>query len=256
MCPAARERGGCRPASDPAWPGITRSTSTSNPLRTGWPTLAPRRRLGQSDGALARSPAGAAVGIPQALNDVRPLRHHDPEVQTGSRERSAQRSRKSAPAATSLRRRPSRSSASPPTRPEVVEMRWGSSRAGRRSQDPLQHLQHLQHPRRALAEEPAFRGSFRSRRCLIPASGFSGLKTETGRKQPYYLTAADDDGGLAFAGLWDEWCGPEERLLSCTIVVGRPTRSSPRSTIGWSSSQRRLMPPDSIREPAWIPCGP
>ena len=59
----------------------------------------------------------------------------------------------------------------------------GSSRTGRRSQDPLQHLQHLlQHPRRALAEEPAFRGPFRSRRCLIPASGFSGLKTETGRK--------------------------------------------------------------------------
>ena len=138
---------------------------------------------------------------------------------------------------------------------ELVKMRWGSSRAGRRSQDPLQHLQHLQHPRRALAEEPAFRGPFRSRRCLIPASGFSGLKTETGRKQSYYLTAADD-GGFAFAGLWDEWCGPEERLLSCTIVVGRPTRSSPRSTIGWSSSQRRLMPPGSIREPAWIPCGP
>jgi putative SOS response-associated peptidase YedK len=97
------------------------------------------------------------------------------------------------------RRRASRSSKSPPMRPTSwSKCAGGSSRTGRRSQDPLQHLQH---PRRALAEEPAFRGPFRSRRCLIPASGFSGLKTETGRKQPYYLTAADD-GGLAFAGLW------------------------------------------------------
>ena len=53
--------------SNRAWPGITRSTSASNPLRTGWPTLAPRRRLGQSGAVLARSPAGAAVGVPQAL---------------------------------------------------------------------------------------------------------------------------------------------------------------------------------------------
>ena len=33
--------------------------------------------------------------------------------------------------------------------------------------------------------------------------------------------------GLPSQASGDEWCGPEERLLSCTIVVGRPTRSSP-----------------------------
>jgi hypothetical protein len=41
--------------SNRAWPGITRSTRASNPLRTGWPTRVPRRRLGQG-GGLWRDP--------------------------------------------------------------------------------------------------------------------------------------------------------------------------------------------------------
>jgi putative SOS response-associated peptidase YedK len=42
-----------------------------------------------------------------------------------------------------------------------------------------------------------------------------------GRKQLYYIPRADEER-LAFAGLWDEWWRPENSLLSCTIVVGRP----------------------------------
>jgi len=45
---------------------------------------------------------------------------------------------------------------------------------------------------------------------------------DRGRPQTAVLLTGTDDGGLVFAGLWDEWRGPEGSLLSCTIVVGRP----------------------------------
>ena len=56
-----------------AWAGITRSTSASNPLRTGWPTLAPRRRLGQSgavSGAIPdRCRRGSSAGAERCAAD-------------------------------------------------------------------------------------------------------------------------------------------------------------------------------------------
>lgn len=102
---------------------------------------------------------------------------------------------------------------------EMADMRWGLIPYW--SQEPKISYSTFNARAETLAEKPAFREPFRSKRCLIPASGFYEWKTEAGRKQPYYLTAVDD-GGLAFAGLWDEWRRPEESLLSCTIVVGRP----------------------------------
>jgi hypothetical protein len=65
------------------------------------------------------------------------------------------------------------------------------------------------------------------------------------------------DGGLAFAGLWDEWRGPEEQLLSCTIVVGRPN-----ALVAEIHDRMVVNLPEEayatwlIREPAWIPCDP
>jgi len=69
-----------------------------------------------------------------------------------------------------------------------------------------------------VAEKPAFRNAFRRRRCLIPASGFYEW-TRDSRRQPYYFTPRD--GGLcAFAGLWEVWTSPEDRVLeSCTILT-------------------------------------
>jgi putative SOS response-associated peptidase YedK len=52
--------------------------------------------------------------------------------------------------------------------------------------------------------KPTFRNAFKSRRCIIPASGFfewTGPKTD---RTPHYFS--DTDGQiLAFAGLWDRW---------------------------------------------------
>ena len=52
------------------------------------------------------------------------------------------------------------------------------------------------------ADKPAFRSSFRRRRCIIPADGFfEWQKRETGGKVPHYLHGAAG-APLALAGLW------------------------------------------------------
>lgn len=75
-----------------------------------------------------------------------------------------------------------------------------------------------------LAEKPAFRDSFRTKRCIVPADGFYEWEPrETGGKLPHYIYSTDG-GPLALAGLWASWKDPEtgERIKTCTIVTGRP----------------------------------
>lgn len=69
--------------------------------------------------------------------------------------------------------------------------------------------------------KPAFRGPFKHRRCVIPASGFyEWKKIDEKRKQPYYIVRADG-GPMYFAGLWDVW---NEELRSCTVLTTSPNR--------------------------------
>jgi putative SOS response-associated peptidase YedK len=69
-----------------------------------------------------------------------------------------------------------------------------------------------------LAEKPAFRGACRTRRCLIPASGFYEWKpAPDGGKDPWW--AAPEDGLVAFAGVWSVWSGPDGPIPSVAIVT-------------------------------------
>jgi putative SOS response-associated peptidase YedK len=68
------------------------------------------------------------------------------------------------------------------------------------------------------ASTPAFRDSFRRRRCLIVADGFYEWKKIGRNKQPY-LIHRSDDRPFAFAGLWDRWGQDADRLESCTILT-------------------------------------
>lgn len=73
-----------------------------------------------------------------------------------------------------------------------------------------------------VAEKPSFRSAFRSRRCIIPASGFYEWETENGIKQPWYISLKSGDP-MAFAGLWETWRTPEgESLESCCIITTSP----------------------------------
>lgn len=70
-----------------------------------------------------------------------------------------------------------------------------------------------------LTQKPAFRAAFKSRRCLIPASGFYEWMKTKERKQPYLIQMTK--GSLfAFAGLWEHWESRENVVLeSCTIIT-------------------------------------
>jgi putative SOS response-associated peptidase YedK len=72
-----------------------------------------------------------------------------------------------------------------------------------------------------LAEKPSFKNAFKSRRCIIPASGFyEWAKKGAGAKQPFYFYLKDKDV-FGFAGLWEEWTDKEsgEVVETCTIIT-------------------------------------
>ncbi len=102
---------------------------------------------------------------------------------------------------------------------ELVPMRWGLVPSWSETANPK--FSAFNARVETAAVKRAFRESFRRRRCVIPVSGFFEWRVESGRKQPYFITAADGEG-LALAGLWDEWRGEGKILLSCTILVGPP----------------------------------
>ena len=69
-----------------------------------------------------------------------------------------------------------------------------------------------------IATKPAFRDAVRSRRCIVPATGFyEWTKDAEGLRLPWYFHPTDD-APLAFAGVWQDW-GPEgDRTATCAIV--------------------------------------
>jgi putative SOS response-associated peptidase YedK len=77
---------------------------------------------------------------------------------------------------------------------------------------------------------PAYRVSFRNRRCIVPADVFYEWRRErdpaTGRvrrSHPFAIGRIDGQP-LALAGLWAVWRNPDtaERLYTCTILTGVP----------------------------------
>jgi putative SOS response-associated peptidase YedK len=72
-----------------------------------------------------------------------------------------------------------------------------------------------------LTEKPSFREAFKSRRCIIPASGFyEWQKKSTAAKQPFYFYLKEKEV-FGFAGLWEGWIDKTtgEELETCTIIT-------------------------------------
>ena len=79
-----------------------------------------------------------------------------------------------------------------------------------------------------VSEKPAFKGPFARSRCLIPADGYYEWQREDRlgrRKQPFYIRLRDGRP-FAFAGLWERWTGPDEKVIeSCAILTTEPNES-------------------------------
>lgn len=72
-----------------------------------------------------------------------------------------------------------------------------------------------------VTEKPTFRSAFRTRRCIIPASGTYEWQTLSDGKQPWYFTPTQTPFFM-IAGLWEAWTNPEnkaETVLSATMII-------------------------------------
>ncbi|MGD8312741.1 MAG: SOS response-associated peptidase, partial [Gammaproteobacteria bacterium] len=99
---------------------------------------------------------------------------------------------------------------------ECVPLRWGLVPAW--SDEPKTRYSTINARAETVADKPAYRQSFRHRRCLIPATGFYEWQQAGDGRIPHHIRRKD--GGLfAFAGLWDRWEKAETTLESCTIIV-------------------------------------
>jgi putative SOS response-associated peptidase YedK len=100
----------------------------------------------------------------------------------------------------------------------LVRLRWGLIPSW--AKDPAIGHSLINARSETVAEKPAFRGAFKARRCLIPASGLYEWRATGGKhKQPYHFRLTDGRP-FAFAGLWERWHGgDDEPVETCAILT-------------------------------------
>ena len=89
-----------------------------------------------------------------------------------------------------------------------------------------------------VAEKATFRGSWRHRRCLIPADAFfeKGHRIAPASGEPFWL-----------AGLWERWIGPDgSELETCCVLTTRPN-----ALMAPLHERMPVLIPDGLEEP-WL----
>ena len=101
---------------------------------------------------------------------------------------------------------------------EVVPMRWGFVPHWYAAPNDGPLL--INARSETIAEKPAFREACRTRRCLIPASGFYEWRSSDPKpKTPFYFHAPAAPV-FAFAAIWQRWGAPgHEPMDTCAIVT-------------------------------------
>jgi len=101
----------------------------------------------------------------------------------------------------------------------VAQLKWGLVPSW--AKDALIGSRMINARAETLMEKPSFRKAYKSRRCIIPASGFyEWQRAEKGAKQPFYFYLTNKEV-FGFAGLWEEWLDKKsgESLETCTIIT-------------------------------------
>jgi putative SOS response-associated peptidase YedK len=81
------------------------------------------------------------------------------------------------------------------------------------------------------ATKPMFRSAWKSRRCLIPASGYYEWREiavpdqKKPAKLPFYVSMKDGVQ-MTFAGLWERWGPDDDKVLSSPSLRRTPPRAS------------------------------
>ena len=69
-----------------------------------------------------------------------------------------------------------------------------------------------------IAEKPSFRSAFRTRRCIIPVSGFYEWKTVAGKKHPFAISFKDSPI-MGLAGIWEHWESEKGTALETFSII-------------------------------------
>ncbi|WP_133511202.1 SOS response-associated peptidase [Candidatus Thiosymbion oneisti] len=102
-------------------------------------------------------------------------------------------------------------------RRELQPLRWGL--VPQWSKGPDSRYRMINARTETVHQQPAYRGPFRSRRCLIPAEAFYEWRPVPGGKQPYAIRMKSR-APFVFAGLWDSWAAPDgAQLETCALIV-------------------------------------
>lgn len=129
-------------------------------------------------------------------------------------------------------------------RPQLSLMTWGLVPAW--SKDAAIGAKLNNARAETVAEKPAFRESWRRRRCLIPMNGFYEWQRERGHKQPYYFSLRGQEL-FALAGIHDQWRGPDGETRSTFAVL----TTAPNTLMLQVHDRMPVIVPPSVYE-AWL----
>ncbi|CAN2245026.1 COG2135 Uncharacterized conserved protein [actinobacterium SCGC AAA044-D11] len=115
---------------------------------------------------------------------------------------------------------------------ELATLSWGliAPWSKDRSEAMRSQSQAINARSESVHEKPTFRSAFKSRRCLIPASGYYEWATELGKyesKQPFYIHSSElnkrgENKTLVFAGIYDRWIDPSGEIFESAAIITRP----------------------------------
>ncbi|MDA2982045.1 MAG: SOS response-associated peptidase [Actinomycetota bacterium] len=112
-------------------------------------------------------------------------------------------------------------------RRELATLSWGmiAPWSKDRSEAVRSQSQAINARSESVHEKPTFRSAFKSRRCLIPASGYYEWATELGKyesKQPFFIQSDIEGKSLAFAGIYDRWVDSSGKIFESASIITRP----------------------------------
>jgi len=92
----------------------------------------------------------------------------------------------------------------------------------------------------SIATMPAFRESFRRRRCLVPVDAFYEWRRIGSVRQPFRVFRADGRP-LALAGLWSGWRNPDDGGVRRTFTI---VTTTPNETVAQLHDRMPVVVPD------------
>ena len=136
---------------------------------------------------------------------------------------------------------------------ELVLVRWGLIPSWAKDLSKFSTL--INARAETAAEKPSFRGAMRHKRCLVPASGFYEWTGAKGAKKPYLIQRSGYAPGdpaaepLAFAGLFEDWLGPDGSEIFSMAILTVPANDDVARI---HDRMPAILAPDQFE--AWLNC--